>query len=48
MAGVTDKSYLFDLAGAVARKDAAGALRLDVYKRQWYIRLYRNTLFPAL
>ena len=41
MAGVTDKSYLFDLAGAVARKDAAGALRLVAELREKSIDIKR-------
>ena len=58
MAGVTDKSYLFDLAGAVARKDAAGALRLVAELREKSIDIkrlcdemilhYRNLLLAGM
>ncbi len=58
MAGVTDKSYLFDLAGAVARQDAAGALRLVAELREKSIDIkrlcdemilhYRNLLLAGM
>ena len=58
MAGVTDKSYLFDLACADARQDAAGALRLVAELREKSIDIkrlcdemilhYRNLLLAGM
>ena len=58
MAGVTDKSYLFDLTDAVAAQDAAGALRLVAELREKSIDIkrlcdelilhYRNLLLAGM